>query len=244
MNLTDFDGFGWDDLEDGESQEIEKDVDVVGDLRQRLSSRYGGEAALLSPDGLVRGPITGEEGLQQYHGSFAIYYIRNKAWFTVYAGPESKARSVGEKVLKSLVPRTKVRASDPLLHDRPFHVIWYHDERSGIVDVEPLEKKVRETKEVSLSDEKERLVRKTEAVFGRGVGLRGNLQKGWILSARPTRKDHHFAEWAFSFTDFSEAHARLDEAIAKYEAYVRSLRKSSVGDLALRVARQHAMRSK
>ena len=187
---------------------------LVQEALKELMRSYGGYLPAI-PSTVLRGRVL-KDPLFQHDGQMDLYVFqggRTGAWAVVIEGTASQAREAGQTLLKSMVPKTKLRHVYP---DSMLHVIWIDGGRYGIVDVKPLPEK-KKKRGPTISDLKHELVLKAKSTFGRGAQVSGNKSKGWKLHVKPTKKSDTYRAFSFHFTDFDEANEKLDKVIAKYE---------------------------
>ena len=120
----------------------------------------GGPPRALSLEGYLR-PNSSFPGIEPL-----IWFWDGKGWAVqTKARSESDALRLGQKLQKSLLPRTKVHYSDPYIHTLPLFVIY---EGGQWVRLNPLEKKVVVKKGPTLTEQKDEIIREADSFFGYG----------------------------------------------------------------------------
>lgn len=115
--------------------------------------------------------------------------VHEVAWlvFAPGATTAAEAESVGRRVLRKMLPRTKLPASSPRLLESTLYIGF----PGGTAAVTPQKKSAPERTGPTLTERKEEIVRLLEP-FGRGVRVSGNEEEGYKLTISPTLRAHKF----------------------------------------------------
>ena len=116
---------GFDSFEDP-TESFTPSADPLDTYLREIAAETGAEGRSVAPNTVLRG-----DGLSVPRSGVTLYEkmqgntVLDRAWMIqVDAANEGTAIKLGEKAQKNLIPKTKVAASAPLLHDAPLYVIY------------------------------------------------------------------------------------------------------------------------
>jgi len=140
-----------------------------------------------------------------------FYYQRSRAW-ELRTSSESIAQKVVAKAQADLIPKTKLTASDPYLHQLELYVSY----PGGFVQAGGLAEKKRETGKADL---KHKILLRGQEVFGKaGIRLSGG-EGAYVLKVLPARREFRgkFPAAQVTAPTLEALSELLEKAIAKVQ---------------------------
>jgi hypothetical protein len=158
--------------------------------RERFRGMVGGEPQLLSVTSVVRDVPAGVGPAVYVAYRWGGKY-KKEAWMVLCPdiGTPDQARKMGERVFRKLIGYRNVEVGIPRVHDLPLVVAY----PGGMEWVDPPEKEQVVRTGPTLSEEKDRVLRRLVDAFGHGSRIIGNASEGYMFSIRPTSKKDKFA---------------------------------------------------
>lgn len=138
-----------------------------------------------------------------------------------YVETDEDPARVAKALWNGLVAKSKLHYSTPSVHTLTLYIGTPQGE---VFSFEPPEKKARKTKGPSVTQRKDELVKKLDAVFGRGAATVRKTGGQYRVKIKPKRKNLQALvgrEVSFSAPDLESAHARADDALAKLQSHLQ-----------------------